>query len=135
MIGSESGICVHLLDPMPGAVVARLTDGLRERGHRVELRGDTFASYGASCSARVRADAILAVDSTRRGPGRREPIADVFLTSRPLEAGDGTAVSTAASPEHHAAIVGVPEAAGPARFAPELASRVLNLVLRELKRL
>jgi len=131
MIGSESGICVHLLDPMPGAVVARLTDGLRERGHRVELRGDTFAS----CSARVRTDTILAVDSTRRGPRSREPIADVFLTSRPLEAGDGTAVSTAASPEHHAAIVGVPEAAGPARFAPELASRVLNLVLRELKRL
>jgi len=121
----ESGVCVHLLDPIPGVVIARVTDGLRERGHHVELRGDSFSAR----ADRIPADSVLAAWNPHDG------MTGLYLTSRPLDTPDGQSVSGVASPEHRAAIVGVPEASGRARFTPELASRVLDLVLRQLSRL
>ena len=57
---------------------------------------------------------------------------DVFLTSRPLRCARAGRVHGVTSPEHRSAIVGVPEAAGSDRFDPEVARRVLDLVLHEL---
>jgi len=125
MVEIESGVCVHLLDPIPGVVVARVTDGLRKRGHRVELRGSSFSA---------RADRIPA-DSVLSDFASHDDMTDLYLTSRPLDTRGGQRVHGAANPEHRSAIVGIPRAAGSARFEPELATRVLDLVLRELQNL
>ena len=120
-----SGVCVHLLDPMPGGVIARIIDGLREEGHRVEFRGDSTFSR----AERIPTEAIL----TELDPADGQT--NIYLTSRPLDTGKECPPRAVVDREHRSAIVGVPEAAGRDRFAPGLATRVLDLVLRELRRL
>ena len=125
MVEIASGVCVHLLDPMPGVVVTRVTDGLRERGHRVELRGDSLAAS----DVRLTASTILGQFHADRD------VTDVYLTSRPLASATGDPVHGIASRTHRSAIVGIPTTSEHERFRPEVAGRVLDLVLRELGRL
>jgi len=125
MVEVASGVCVHLLDPIPGVVIARVTDALRDLGHRVELRGQSF-SAGA---ARIPVETILEHGDASVG------MTDLYLTSRPLDSRAGGSIRGAASSDGTSAIVGVPKAPRRDRFKPEFANRVLGRVLRQLGRL
>jgi predicted Zn-dependent protease len=121
---AQSRVHLHLLDPIPAAVVAGVSDGLRERGLATEIHGERGGGDADTVPAQHVLDTLP--------PQHSAP--HVFLTSRPLSAvGTGNrTVFHHADIDRDAAIVSLPNEPGESRFAPRVASRVLKLVMHEL---